>query len=193
MTTELEGGEGAASRPGRSLPLGKTRYPLYRRLGGPQGRSGQVRKILPPPGFDSRTVQAVASRYTDWATRPTTDWAKTRISEEHNNRIALDTSQLTGRLGARCRSRSWLRHCATNQKVAGSIPDGVIGIFHRHNSSGRAMALGLTQPLIEMSTRNISWGKGGRCIRLTLPSSCADCLELWKPQPPGTLRACPGL
>jgi hypothetical protein len=24
----------------------------------------------------------------------------------------------------------WLRHCATNQKVAGSIPDGVIGIFH---------------------------------------------------------------
>jgi hypothetical protein len=38
-------GEGSASRPGRSLPSGKTRYPLYRRLGGPQGRSGQVRKI----------------------------------------------------------------------------------------------------------------------------------------------------
>jgi hypothetical protein len=33
------------------------RYPLYRRLGGPHGRSGQVRKISPPPGFDSRTVQ----------------------------------------------------------------------------------------------------------------------------------------
>ena len=71
MTTALEGGEGSASRPGRSLPPGKTRYPLYRRLGGPQGRSGQVRKISPPPGFDSRTVQPVASRYTDWATRPT--------------------------------------------------------------------------------------------------------------------------
>ena len=27
-----------------------------------------------------------------------------------------------------------------------------------HNPSGRTMALGLTQPLIEMSTRNISWG-----------------------------------
>ena len=38
----LEGGEGSASRPGRFLPPGKTRYPLYRRLGGPQGRSGQV-------------------------------------------------------------------------------------------------------------------------------------------------------
>jgi hypothetical protein len=24
----------------------------------------------------------------------------------------------------------WLRHCTTNRKVAGFIPDGVIGIFH---------------------------------------------------------------
>jgi hypothetical protein len=71
MTTALEGGEWSASRPGRSLPPGKTRYPLYRRLGGPQGRSGQVRKISPPPGFDLRNFQPVASRYTDWATRPT--------------------------------------------------------------------------------------------------------------------------
>jgi hypothetical protein len=34
------------------------------------------------------------------------------------------------------------------------IPDGVIGIF----SSGRTMALGLTQSLTEMSTRNIFCG-----------------------------------
>jgi hypothetical protein len=33
---------------------------LYRRLGGPQGRSGHVRKISPPPGFDLRTLQPVA-------------------------------------------------------------------------------------------------------------------------------------
>jgi hypothetical protein len=51
----------------------------------------------------------------------------------------------------------WLRHCATNRKVAGSIPDGVIGIFHLHNPSGRTMVLGSTQPLPEMSNRNISW------------------------------------
>jgi len=56
------------------------------------------------------------------------------------------------------RWHSWLRHCATNSKVTGSIPDGVIGIFHCHNPSGRTMALGLTQPLTEMSTRNISRG-----------------------------------
>ena len=70
MTNGTRRGEGSAWRPGRSLPPGKTRYPLYRRLGGPQGRSGQVRKILPPSGFDPRTVQPIASRYTDWATRP---------------------------------------------------------------------------------------------------------------------------
>ena len=48
-----------------ALTAGKTRYPLYRRLGRPQGRSGRVRKISPPPGFDPPTVQLVASRYTD--------------------------------------------------------------------------------------------------------------------------------
>jgi hypothetical protein len=52
------------------------------------------------------------------------------------------------------------------------------------------MALGSTQPLTEMSTR----GKGGRRVGLTtLPPSCADCLEIWEPRPPGTLWACPGL
>ena len=36
-------------------------------------------------------------------------------------------------------------------------------------------------------------GKGGQCIGLTtLPPSCADCLEIWEPQPPGILRAWPG-
>jgi len=47
----------------------------------------------------------------------------------------------------------WLRCCATNRKIAGSIPDGVIGIFHSHNPSDRTMALGSTQPLTEMSKK----------------------------------------
>jgi hypothetical protein len=51
-----------------ALPPTKTRYPLYRRLEWPQGRSGRVRKISPTPGFDPRTVHPVASRYTVWAT-----------------------------------------------------------------------------------------------------------------------------
>ena len=39
---------------------------MYRRLCGPQVQSGQVRIILPTPGLDRRTVQIVASRYTDY-------------------------------------------------------------------------------------------------------------------------------
>ena len=61
----LEGGEWSAARPGRILPPRKIRYPLYKRLGGSHGRSGQVRKISPQPGFDPRTVHPVAIRYTD--------------------------------------------------------------------------------------------------------------------------------
>ena len=45
------------------------------------------------------------------------------------------------------RWRSWLRHCATSRKVAGSIPDGIIGIFHWLNPSVRTTALGSTQLL----------------------------------------------
>jgi hypothetical protein len=47
---------------------------------------------------------------------------------------------------------------ALRYKVAGSIPDGVTGIFHWLNPSGRTMALDSTEPLTEMSTRNVSWG-----------------------------------
>ena len=65
LTSTLDGVGGDLHAPA-TLPPGKeTRYPLYRRLGGPQGRSGRVRKISPLPGFDPRTVQPVASRYTD--------------------------------------------------------------------------------------------------------------------------------
>jgi hypothetical protein len=70
LTSALEESEGSASRPGRTLPPGKTRYPLYRStmytgLAGTQGRSGEVRRMSPPPGFDPRTVQPVGSRYSD--------------------------------------------------------------------------------------------------------------------------------
>ena len=58
------------------------------------------------------------------------------------------------------------------------------------------MALGSTQPLTEMTTRNISWGKGGRCVRLTtLPPSCAVVMKsgnLNFLEPSGPLHACNG-
>ena len=55
----IEGGEWSAARPGRTLPPGKTRHPLYRRLGEPQGRSGRAKDLV-PTGIRSRTAQPVA-------------------------------------------------------------------------------------------------------------------------------------
>jgi hypothetical protein len=53
-----------------ALPLGKSpRYPLYRRLGGPQSRSGQHGevKFFYPTGTRNPTFQPLGSRYTDCA------------------------------------------------------------------------------------------------------------------------------
>jgi hypothetical protein len=50
-----------------ALHPGKNRYPLYKKLGGPQGRSGRVQKISVPPRLDLRTFQPVASLYTECA------------------------------------------------------------------------------------------------------------------------------
>ena len=79
------------------------------------------------------------------------DWAGTATSVNRRKRDVrvLYRYSTTYRLG----------HCATNRKVACSLPDGVIGTFYWNNPSGRTMALGLTQPLTEMSTRNIFWGQ----------------------------------
>ena len=56
-----------------------------------------------------------------------------------------------------------VKHRATSWKVAGSIPSGVIRIVDWHNLSGLTVALVLTQPLTEMSTRNISWETKAAC------------------------------
>jgi hypothetical protein len=83
MTAALEGGEWSAVRLDRILPPpGKTRYPFFRRLGGPQRRSGRAENLV-PIGIRSRTVQPVVSRYTDWATRPT------NIFAEYNQQDAM--------------------------------------------------------------------------------------------------------
>ena len=82
MTAALEGDEWSALCPGRTLPPGKTQYPFYRRLGGPQGRSGWAENLI-PIRIRSRTVQPIVSRYTDWATWPTKKLSY--FHEIHNN------------------------------------------------------------------------------------------------------------
>jgi hypothetical protein len=61
-------GEWSASRFGRLTPQGKSLwYPLDRRLGGPQsrsGRGGEEKNSQPLPGIEPSIIQPVAQRYT---------------------------------------------------------------------------------------------------------------------------------
>ena len=77
---------------------------------------------------------------------------------------------------------SYFRHCTTSWNWL--IPDGVTGIFHWCNPSGRTMALGSTEPLTEMITRNnLLGGKGGQCVGLTtLPPIVLTVLKFGNPQ-----------
>ena len=93
MTAALEGADWSAARPGRTLPPGKTRYPFYRRLGGPQGRSGRARNLV-PTGIRFRTVQPVVSRYTDWATRPTLGCGRWILSFTYTLSGSLDCDNM---------------------------------------------------------------------------------------------------
>ena len=75
----LEGGGWSVRRPGRFTPGKETRYPLYRRLGRPRGRSGRTRKISPTPVSGPWIVQPVASRYTEYVIPAATIYMRTRI------------------------------------------------------------------------------------------------------------------
>jgi len=91
----------------------------------------------------------------------------------------------------------WLRCCATNRKVAGSIPAGVSGIFHWHKTLPIALwpwgRLSLYQKWVP---EVFPGGKGGRCARLTtLPPSCAVVTKsgnLNFQEPSGPVQACNG-
>jgi len=69
-TSALDVGGWSTPRLGHFTTGKKTRYELYRRLGGPQGRFGRERKTSPTPGFDPRKAMPVESRYSDHAIPP---------------------------------------------------------------------------------------------------------------------------
>ena len=120
MTTALERSEWSAAHPGCTVPLGRTQYPLYRRLGGPQGRSGWVENLI-PLGFDPWTIQPIVSRYTNWATQPTTTNSAFSKIYMYNNKLTnthqkdvkclqwltLEHSKLTIIYISKCRPASW--------------------------------------------------------------------------------------
>jgi hypothetical protein len=83
-TSALDGGEWSASRPNRALAPGKDpRYPLYRRLGGPESRSGHrgYKKILSPlPGIESQSPgRPTRSQTLYWLSYPAHTRASTHI------------------------------------------------------------------------------------------------------------------
>ena len=69
MTAALEGGEWSAARPSNTLPLGMTRYPFYRRLGGPQDWSERTENLV-PTGTQFWTIQ-LQSQSLYWLSYPT--------------------------------------------------------------------------------------------------------------------------
>jgi len=81
-----------------------------------------------------------------------------------------------GQLRGATRGRSWLRQCAISRNVAGSIPSGVIIMFHWHNPSDPGVYSASNRNEISLG------GKGGRCVWLTtLPHSSANpqvCTEI---------------
>jgi hypothetical protein len=87
--------------------------------------------------------------------------------------------------------RSWLRNYATSRKVAGSNPDEVIGFFNWPNPSSRTMALGSTQPLTEMSIRNLPGGEGRQARKADNFTVICESLvyKMWEPRRLTTLWA----
>jgi len=71
MTKGTRRGWGVSVTPRPLFTPGKTRYPFTGGWVGPRAGLDRCRKSRPPPGFDPQTVQPEASRYTDYATRPT--------------------------------------------------------------------------------------------------------------------------
>jgi len=65
LTLSLDG-RWSMPHPNCFTPGKVTWYPLYRRLGGPQGQSGQVWKLSPPPWSD----QPIVSHYINYAIHP---------------------------------------------------------------------------------------------------------------------------
>jgi hypothetical protein len=130
LTSALDGVGGQRHAP-TPLPPGKTRYPLDRRLGGPQGRSEQVWKISPPPGFDHRTVQLVASHYE--CLNQTSSLSKSHLVPRHvcyrNARRKSDTVRHTISLSAGADSWACLLMCC-GRAVQNAVGNNFTGLLH---------------------------------------------------------------
>ena len=91
----------------------------------------------------------------------------------------------------------WLRFCATNRKVAGSIPGGVTGFFIHIKSFRSHYGPGVDSVSNRNEYQEYFLGvKSGQCVRMTtLPPSCAAVTKSGNHnflEPSGPLEACNG-
>jgi len=106
--------------PCRFTPGKENPYQLHRRLGGSQCRSGEVRKISSPPGFDPGTVQPVANRYTDCAILAHTQFRNPLLTVRNSVQKVLMLSHING-----CAWHTW--------RIA-PIPPSHTHTYHTHIS-----------------------------------------------------------
>jgi len=126
MTATQEGGECSAARPSRNLPPGKTRYPFYRRLGGPQRPFGRVEKSR--PHRDSIPDRPAPSH---WATRSTImTYINPKLKVNQSRYRPGVTQRVPGSWGSQI---SWQRHRMVVRLLALGTdrlyPQGIILVF----------------------------------------------------------------
>ena len=105
----------------------------------------------------------------------------------------LDEGNLYGQRGTAVASQctNYIQHTTATSQLMRSSNVQLLDMFilyYKQHSPGVDSASNRNE-YQEYSLR----GKGGRCVGLTLPPSCTDCLEIWEPQLPRTLRARPGM
>jgi hypothetical protein len=99
-TSALGGGGCSAPRPGHFTP-GKDPVPIYRRLGGPQGRSGRVRKISPPPGIDPGPSSPLSLYRLSYPAQTNKyRWRKHRLKEKDEERKQTNNEKRKSKKGS---------------------------------------------------------------------------------------------
>jgi len=158
------------------LPPGKNRYQLYRRLGGPQGRSGRLRKISTPPEFNPRTVHPVASSYTGSDLSSVWDNVKVKQSLYRPGK-ALEPQEVEApRISRQSGYRSGKVVSPTHRPPLPSRRYSWYSFLFWHNTTDRTSALGSTQPLTQRSKGKVNlplqaWGGPEGSRKLRFPDS----------------------
>jgi hypothetical protein len=158
LTSALDRGGWLTPRPGRFATWKEIWYPLCRRLGGSQGRSGRLRKISSPSGFDPRIVQLVGSAKTvilGHAFFPL--WEQNQKETEPRCNICSNCNDQTDRAEEECFKLAhlllWLLLKCACTHVQGSGTGALVVIF---STTGQVISEGGREVLVQVWRRSES-------------------------------------